>query len=565
MKFILYTKIGEDTVQASLGLPEYSYFFVYKEFKSIFQQLGSVASVCSEREIHEQLQLSEQIGEQSVVVFFCPPHVAPDVYPNKSFCVVAWEFDTIPDEAWDDDPRNDWRYVFNRQLGLICLSSHTRQVVERTMGEGFLVSDIPVPVWDRFENFPASKKNAEVSQTLLLEISGNVIDSWNYRLEAESFEYTAKQPSLQLSSWSGEAFELDFTHDKLDSAYLGGFYLPEHWGSWSRLEHPWLMLPKQVQGNFEVELQTRGFGPSIGKPITISFGESREDFLLSGDLVTHCFSFADVEPCNLVRFSGFDMTPHDYQEDPRSMVLGLERIKITSTDEPRLELPLTDSDIRLEANGLVYTTVFNPADARKNWELMVSAFCYAFSNRADATLILKVTHQSVTSIMGRLHYLLQRIGAVACRVVAVHGFLPDDNFNRLIDGTHFYVNASTCEGLCLPMMEFMACGIPAIAPDHTAMQDYSDGDCSFIVNSSLEPAIWPHDPRQFKRARSYRIEWSSLVEQFKRSYDCFHDNTAEYQRRSDLSRARVKSFSCSSRVRDRVAQFLEIAIQEELK
>jgi glycosyltransferase involved in cell wall biosynthesis len=557
MKFLLYTKIGEDSVQQSLGLPEYSYYFVYKEFKGIFSKLGDVVSVYSETDIHEQYRLAIEQGDTCVVVFFCPPHVAPDVFPYPSFCVLAWEFDTIPDEVWDEDPRNDWRYVFNRQLGLICLSSHTRYVVERAMGDDFLVSDIPVPVWDRFKDFPVRIKDSTADHTLQIESIGSVIDSRSYRVEEGVFEYIAESPSLQLSTWGDETLELDFSNRRFDSAYLGGFYLPEEWGSWSRLEYPWVMLPMQLHGDFDVELQARGFGPTVGQSVGISFGRAVDHFNLQADLTTYYFSFRNVAPCNLVRFTGLDMTPHAYHEDPRSMILGLEKIRIIAVGKNQIDIPPTVRNMDLGIEGIVYTTVFNPVDARKNWELIVSAFCYAFKNDAKATLILKVTHQTVTSIMGRLHYLLQRIGPITCRVVAIHGFLPDDNFNRLIDGTHYYVNASTCEGLCLPMMEFMACGVPAIAPDHTAMQDYSNGECSFIVNSSLEPAIWPHDPRQYKRARSYRIEWSSLVEQFQKSYACFYQEPSQYRRRAKLSREKVRDFSNGERVQGRVVSFLD--------
>ena len=43
------------------------------------------------------------------------------------------------------------------------------------------------------------------------------------------------------------------------------------------------------------------------------------------------------------------------------------------------------------------------------------------------------------------------------------------------------MNASRCEGLYLPLMEFMSCGTPAIAPDHSAMADYMDAQVGFVV------------------------------------------------------------------------------------
>ncbi|PNA31995.1 glycosyltransferase, partial [Pseudomonas sp. MPR-AND1A] len=80
-------------------------------------------------------------------------------------------------------------------------------------------------------------------------------------------------------------------------------------------------------------------------------------------------------------------------------------------------------------------------------------------------------------------------------VVVMHGYLDDPQYARLYEAASYYVNASRCEGLCLPLMEFMACGKPAIAPNHTAMKDYIDDSVAFIVRSSEELTIWPQDTR----------------------------------------------------------------------
>src|ERR1035437_7476303 len=50
---------------------------------------------------------------------------------------------------------------------------------------------------------------------------------------------------------------------------------------------------------------------------------------------------------------------------------------------PNVAPPLTPLDI----DGVVYTTVFNPYDGRKNWIDMLCTFCWAFRDIEDATLI----------------------------------------------------------------------------------------------------------------------------------------------------------------------------------
>ena len=45
MNFILYSHIGQGRIDSSLGLPEYSYYFVLKEFRRALEQIGTVILV----------------------------------------------------------------------------------------------------------------------------------------------------------------------------------------------------------------------------------------------------------------------------------------------------------------------------------------------------------------------------------------------------------------------------------------------------------------------------------------------------------------------------------------
>ena len=100
-----------------------------------------------------------------------------------------------------------------------------------------------------------------------------------------------------------------------------------------------------------------------------------------------------------------------------------------------------------------------------------------------------------------------KLAPYQCRVVAVHGYLEQPAFHDLVRATTYTVNASAGEGQCLPLMEFMSAGKPAIAPNHTAMADYVTPANSFIVSGTREPSAWPQDPRQVFRCMRYRINW----------------------------------------------------------
>ncbi len=93
----------------------------------------------------------------------------------------------------------------------------------------------------------------------------------------------------------------------------------------------------------------------------------------------------------------------------------------------------------------------------------------------------------------------------------------------------------------------MSCGVPAIAPQHTALLDYIDENNAFIVKSSLEPSHWPHDPRQYYRTLRHRIDWESLLNAYLASFECVTRNLQQYLQMSTAATSALKTY-CSSQV-----------------
>ena len=127
---------------------------------------------------------------------------------------------------------------------------------------------------------------------------------------------------------------------------------------------------------------------------------------------------------------------------------------------------------------------------------------------------------------------LSRLAPFQCRVIVLHGFLEDEQYRNLIRITDYYVNGSACEGLCLPIMEYLSSGKPVIAPRHTAMLDYLNPQSSFIVNSYPEPSPWPHDPTSKLKSVRFRMDWDSMRQHFLTSYDIAQNQPETYQNMS---------------------------------
>ena len=214
-----------------------------------------------------------------------------------------------------------------------------------------------------------------------------------------------------------------------------------------------------------------------------------------------------------------------------------------------------ETRVRLDAASVVYTAVLNPNDRTKNVSDLVTGFCWAFREIPDATLVLKVGHPSWQSFSTRLTPILHQLSPFKCRVCVIPGFLPAIEYEKLIRATTYYVNTSSAEGVCLPLMEFMSCGKPAIAPAHTAMSDYVDHDVAFLLRASRQITSWPNDPLERLCTMSFRLDWESLREAYRQSYELARINPAGYREMSERARERMREYASPASITEQLRRF----------
>lgn len=565
--FIVYAPIPPGDVVDRLGQPEYSYGFVLSRFRPLLEKLGTVHLVTDPlTEVDAIYDDRGGHGEPCLFLCFSPPHRAPIGLRCPTSTVFAWEFETIPDHAWGNEPRNDWRTVLADHGRAIVLSQHTAAAVKATMGPDFPVAAIPAPVYERFTRPPARTEPPLGPRSLVVE--GTVIDSRQIEFTSDGLHSAALAEQMVTGPWDGRTIELDFSGE--DAARLTGCYSAEPWGSWTRVADPAVALPVIVEGPVEIVLVAHGLGVNAGREIEAELGSQRVRFRLPRRRSHIRLKFDETEPSALLTFRGIAAVPPPGL-DERTMGMGLTRMVIQRPSHIPVRAqrlarrvrptPATGTIPRrrqtLALDGLVYTSVLNPADHRKNWQQLISAFCWAFRDDPNATLLLKMTHHSLASYNANLQYILHQVGPTRCRVLAVHGYLPDDEYEHLMTATTYCANASSAEGLCMPLMEFMSAGIPAVATDNTAMADYLTSDCAFVVRSTPGFTHWPHDDRRLIRALEHRVDWESLVGAFRDSAAVARDRPNRYLAMSAAAQSAMADFCSDDVVADRLRQFLQ--------
>ncbi len=215
---------------------------------------------------------------------------------------------------------------------------------------------------------------------------------------------------------------------------------------------------------------------------------------------------------------------------------------------------------RLE--GVVYTSIFNPDDGRKNWEDLLTSFLAALGNRADATLVMKLISDQPAGAHRILEFYRRLRVNHRCRIVIDRNYLSEADMLDLARWSTYYVTTTHAEGNCLPLMNYLAAGRPGISPVHTAIGDYFDEAVGFVVASHAEPACWPHDSRRCWRTTWQRLVWTSLVEQLRRSYETARQDPAAYARLAAAARGRMADWAGAASVGTKLTMALdEIARQ----
>lgn len=557
MKFIVYSQISEKKLSTSLGLPEYSYYFVLRSFLPVLQELGQVVVVSQpEEEVDAIYDECRKQGEDCLFLTFSPPHKSAVNLRCPTVCVLAWEYDPVPKEEWDNDPKNNWHYVLSNHCGMISLSQYAADAVKTLMGDPFSIAVIPAPVWNAFDHFRNQYVCApDVKQSDIL-IKGNVVDSRNYEISPDSFVLLDPYNHFQIQEWSGETLNLRFSKTDEFSAYMGGFYKPENWGAWSRIRNPWVLLPYRLSGDVQLKIVACGYGANFDRDIFVELGDEKKKFHLKTIIDDIQVDFRLNRPDSMLKFSGLDLSPVPDATDLRSMGIGLQSIEISGSPRGKQADKTGPPVSKVSLDGIVYTSVFSPLDGRKNWDDMVTAFCTAFQDVEDATLVLKMSHHSLSSFLGKLHFMLHQLSPFKCRIVALHGYMDSMEYEKLVAATHYYVNASKCEGLCLPLMEFMACRKPSLSPRHTAMADYIHPSSTFMIDSNIEPCMWPHDSRNLFRAVRHRVDWESLVNAYRKSYDVLKNQPETYRQMAEEASLQMENFASNSVVKEKLQKFL---------
>lgn len=120
---------------------------------------------------------------------------------------------------------------------------------------------------------------------------------------------------------------------------------------------------------------------------------------------------------------------------------------------------------------------------RKGTDILLKAYAEAFSSADDVALVIKDHSQDLfyreATIRDHLAALMRDTGAPS--VIHIDRFLDADDLAALYRACDVAVFPYRAEGFCLPLLECMAAGTPAIAPRFGACLDFCSDDTSYLM------------------------------------------------------------------------------------
>lgn len=511
MKIFVYSQVNAAHIASSLGLPEYSYYFVLRDFLPALQRLGDVQIVETPEEVDCLYDRACAAGERCVFLSFSPPQKTSLELRCPTIAVFAWEFDSIPNEHWLDELNQNWGYVLGKCGRGITHSGLTVQATKAVLGEDFPIISVPSPVWDKYQGLRERPSPLPLVHPRRIEVRSGVV------LDTHDVALAPYMPGVGAVANAVKAARAQVQAASVAAAAEAPLVQP--YRQQSRLQ-----VSRRYLGEWYLRC-VRELLPRAPRPVPATATAALT--LVSEDTTKRLEPRNTVEPMLLPK-AGVTLQTPEWSLTPCSF----------------------------ELSGVVFTALFNPYDGRKNWVDMLTAFCAAFKDIPDATLLFKLGHHEYQSALNDMLMCMARMPAFRCRVVLLQGFLEGPEFDSLIRASAFVVNASHGEGQCLPLMEFLSCGKPAIAPRHSAMLDYIDEEVAFVVDSWLDASAWSHDPRLAYRTCRHQIDWQSLREAYRSAYACVKEEPERYARMSASAIERMRGHCSLDVASERLRAFL---------
>lgn len=150
--------------------------------------------------------------------------------------------------------------------------------------------------------------------------------------------------------------------------------------------------------------------------------------------------------------------------------------------------PLVDSNYKpmISSKGKFTFTVVGRWEYRKATSEIITSFARVFEGYNDVELLLLVDNPFDRS--ATTEDKLKSLNIDCNNIRIINGPISEGMYDILIKETDCYISCSRAEGWNLPLLEFMACGIPSICSAHGAQLEFAHDVACVIDHTKMIPA-----------------------------------------------------------------------------
>jgi hypothetical protein len=166
------------------------------------------------------------------------------------------------------------------------------------------------------------------------------------------------------------------------------------------------------------------------------------------------------------------------------------------------------------AGKYVISSWLNPNDIRKNSEMLIELFCSVARKRPQCILLVKLhcSESEAQQFLNSVRKTRKRFGIESESIYLVSGHLSEYDCHKIRALSDLYINVSSGEGLCLPVIEHAIAGIKCLIPRNSAFLDYPVNQQFTFVDCDEIPTNFPATTQDIIETTTYPPIFKELEE-----------------------------------------------------
>ena len=147
---------------------------------------------------------------------------------------------------------------------------------------------------------------------------------------------------------------------------------------------------------------------------------------------------------------------------------------------------------------IILSSWLNPFDSRKNFHLLLDTAAEFIKNHESVVLLLKLhcnESSGVKFVTESVRMVAEKYDISPASFGFIFDYLDEHQSQLVRSSVNLYLNVSSGEGLCWPVLEHLTVGVPVVIPNNTIFQEYRQSSLIFKFECDVVSTKFPINRR----------------------------------------------------------------------